>query len=78
MANIEKELWCKGSIRCHKGYLINAEHIEKVRSAEIDLQFEGISKSVPVGRSYEKDVRKKITEFIRVYHIRKASLQQCL
>ena len=65
MTNIEKELSGKGFVRCHKGYLVNAEHIEKMRSGEIDLQCEGIRKSVPVGRSYEKEVRKKIMEFMR-------------
>lgn len=65
MTNMENELSCKGFVRCHKGYLINTEHIEKMKSAEIDLQYEGVRTSVPVGRSYEKDVRKKIMEFIR-------------
>lgn len=65
MTNIEKKLCEKGFIRCHKGYLINAEHIEKLRSTEIDLQCEGVSETVPVGRSYEKEVRKKIMEFMR-------------
>lgn len=65
MTNMEKELCSKGFIRCHKGYLINAEHIEKLRSTEIDLQCEDVSKTVPVGRSYEKEVRQKIMEFMR-------------
>ena len=65
MTNIEKELCGKGFIRCHKGYLINGEHIEKMKGAEIDLQCDGICRTVPVGRSYEKDVRKKIMESIR-------------
>ncbi len=65
MTNMEKELCGKGFIRCHKGYLINAEYMEKLRSTEIDLQCEGVCKSVPVGRSYEKEVRKKVMEAIR-------------
>lgn len=65
MTNIEKELCGKGFIRCHKGYLINAAYIEKLKNTEIDLQCEGIQKSVPVGRSYEKEVRKKLMEAMR-------------
>ena len=65
MTNMENELGRKGFIRCHKGYLINAEYVGKLRSSEIDLQCDGISQSVPVGRSYEKEVRRKIMEFIR-------------
>lgn len=65
MSNMEKELCGKGFIRCHKGYLINGAYIDKLRSSEIDLQCDGVSVIVPVGRSYEKEVRKKIMEFIR-------------
>lgn len=65
MTNMEKELCPKGFIRCHKGYLINAEYIEKLKSAEIDLHCEDIIKSVPVGRNYEKEVKRKILESIR-------------
>lgn len=65
MTNIEKELCHKGFIRCHKGYLISGQYIEKLRSSEIDLQCDGVSISVPVGRSYEKEVRKKIMECMR-------------
>ncbi len=65
MTNMESELSGKGFVRCHKGYLINVEYMEKLRSTEIDLQYEGICKTVPVGRSYEKEVRKKVMEAIR-------------
>lgn len=65
MTNIEKELSHQGFIRCHKGYLINAEHVEKLRSAELDLQLDGIRKTIPIGRSYEKEVRSKIMEMLR-------------
>lgn len=65
MTSMEKELGEKGFIRCHKGYLINAEHVEKLRSTELDLQIEGIRKTIPVGRSYEKEVRSKIMEMLR-------------
>ena len=65
MTNIEKKLFAKGFIRCHKGYLVNASHVEKLKSTEIDLQLQDIRKTIPVGRSYEKDVRIKLMEFMR-------------
>lgn len=65
MTNIEKELGCNGFVRCHKGYLVNGEYIERIRNAEIELQCNGVRKNLPVGRSYEKDVRKNIMELIR-------------
>lgn len=65
MTNIEKELCHKGFIRCHKGYLIHGQYIEKLRNSEIDLQCDGASISIPVGRSFEKEVRKKIMECMR-------------
>jgi len=65
MTNIENELQGKGFIRCHKGYLIHAEYIEKLRNSEIVLKTGSESISIPVGRSYEKEVRKKILEMLR-------------
>lgn len=65
MANIEKELQGKGFIRCHKGYLIHSEYIEKLRNSEIVLRIGSESIVLPVGRSYEKEVRKKILEMLR-------------
>lgn len=65
MTNMEKELLGKAFIRCHKGYLINAEHVQKLRNAEVDLKLDGIQKTIPVGRSYEKEVRRKIIEMLR-------------
>lgn len=65
MANMEKELMHKGFIRCHKGYLVNVEYVEKIRSAEIEIQ-RGLERVLlPIGRSYEKDVRKRIFELLR-------------
>lgn len=65
MTKIEKELGCKGFIRCHKGYLINGEYIGKMKSTEIEMKYGQGSKTIPVGRSYEKDIRKRIFELIR-------------
>lgn len=65
MTNMETELCEKGFIRCHKGYLINAEYIEKCKAAEVDLRVDGILKTIPIGRSYEKEVRSKIMSMLR-------------
>lgn len=65
MTHMEKELCIKGFIRCHKGYLVNAEYIEKLKSAELNLQCEDLNKVIPIGRSYEKDVRRKVLELMR-------------
>ncbi|MBQ7066056.1 MAG: response regulator transcription factor [Lachnospiraceae bacterium] len=60
MTNMEKELVHKGFIRCHKGYLVNEDYIEKFKSSEIEIKYKEETKLIPVGRSYEKDVRKKM------------------
>ena len=65
MTNALNELQCKGFIRCHKGYLVNADYIEKLRNSEVLLRAGDESIALPVGRSYEKEVRKKILEMLR-------------
>lgn len=65
MTNMEKELGHSGFVRCHKGYLVNVRYIKKMKGAEIELQWERENQIVPIGRSYEKDVKKKILELIR-------------
>lgn len=60
MSAMEKELLEKGFVRCHKGYLVNIEYMQELKGSEIILQQEGVRKSIPVGRSYEKDVRRSI------------------
>lgn len=65
MINVLNELQGKGFIRCHKGYLVNSYYIEKLRNSEILLRAGNESIALPVGRSYEKEVRKKILEMLR-------------
>lgn len=65
LANVSDELRGKGFIRCHKGYLVHAEYIEKMSNSEIILRAGSESISLPVGRSYEKEVRKQILEMLR-------------
>ena len=62
MGNMENELKESGFVRCHKGYLVNVQLIEKMKGAQIELRGETENYSVPIGRSYEKDVKKKILE----------------
>lgn len=66
MTNIENKLYGKGFIRCHKGYLVNAGYIEKLKSTEIQLKLGNENMALPIGRSYEKDVRKRILEILRL------------
>lgn len=66
MGDMEGALGGKGFIRCHKGYLINAAYIERLGSGELAL-WDGAQRwLLPVGRSYEKEVRRKVAELLRV------------
>lgn len=62
LANIEKELEGRNFVRCHKGYLINTKYISRIKSGEAELTD---GKIIPIGRSYEKEVRRKILESIK-------------
>ena len=61
LANIGTELKGKGFIRCHKGYLVNAKYISRVRSNELELSDGTV---IPIGRSYEKEVKRAILEYM--------------
>lgn len=65
LSNIEKELVGKDFIRCHKGYLINGDYVIRLRASEAELKYSDGPKVIPIGRSYEKEVRRKILESIR-------------
>lgn len=65
LTTMEKELLEKGFVRCHKGYLINIDYMEELKGSEIILNQNGKRTSIPVGRSYEKDVRRSILERMR-------------
>lgn len=65
MTNMENELQGKGFIRCHKGYLIHADYIEKISGSEVIMRAGGEDISIPVGRSYEKEIRKQILAMMR-------------
>ena len=65
MTSIENELKCKGFIRCHKGYLVNSNYIVKIANGQLDVECNGDSNVIPVGRSYEKDVKRSILEMLR-------------
>lgn len=62
LANISTELKGKGFIRCHKGYLVNGKYIMRVRSNELELSDGTV---IPIGRSYEKEVKQTILELMR-------------
>lgn len=66
MTFMETELAPKGFIRCHKGYLVNPDYIETYRTNSLAIRGAGNgAMELPVGRSYEKEVRRKIIESIR-------------
>ena len=65
MTNMETELSGKGFIRCHKGYLVHSDYIEKVRSTELEMGCGEKNIMIPIGRSYEKEVKRKIMELFR-------------
>lgn len=62
LANMSRKLKGKGFIRCHKGYLVNAKYISRVRSNELELSDGTV---IPLGRSYEKEVKRAILEYMR-------------
>ena len=62
LAKIEEELAGKNFVRCHKGYLVNVKYIKRVRNSEIEMMAGMV---IPIGRSYEKDVKYRILEIMR-------------
>lgn len=60
MMRMESTLCQKGFVRCHKGYLVNLEYLVKMRTMELELKYGSEHIVIPIGRSYEKDVRKRI------------------
>ncbi|GFN35304.1 LytR/AlgR family response regulator transcription factor [Tepidimicrobium xylanilyticum] len=44
-------------IRCHKGYIINIKHIEKIDKSNNDIYIKHIKKTIPVGRKYKDYLR---------------------
>ena len=65
MTGIEQELKSKGFKRCHKGYLVNSKYITKLGNGQLDVEYNGFTSDIPVGRSYEKDVKRSILELLR-------------
>lgn len=66
MTSMENELASKGFIRCHKGYLVNPDFIEKYKGNCLEIKgAENGVQEIPIGRSYEKEVKRKIIVSIR-------------
>lgn len=63
LLNIEKELSGREFIRCHKGYLVNSKYIKRINSNRIELTNTDV---IPIGRSYEKEIRQKLLWSMRV------------
>lgn len=62
MTKIEEKLKGKKFVRCHKGYLVNTKYISRMNSNEIALTD---GRVVPIGRSYEREVKQTILELMR-------------
>lgn len=62
MAEMECELRGKGFLRCHKGYLVNTAHISRVSGSDMEMADQS---RLPVGRSYEKEVKRAILLMMR-------------
>ncbi|MBQ4067839.1 MAG: response regulator transcription factor [Lachnospiraceae bacterium] len=65
MTAIEQELKYKGFIRSHKGYLVNSNYITKLGNGQLELVNNEETFAIPVGRSYEKNVKRSLLEFLR-------------
>lgn len=66
MTCMEDELKTKGFIRCHKGYLVNAKYITRYSGNSLQIQgTNGRTQELPVGRSYEKEVKHKLLASLR-------------
>ena len=62
---LSEELLHKGFIRCHKGYLVNMDRVNRIKGAELEVSQAGENICIPIGRNYEKEVRRKILETMR-------------
>ncbi len=65
MTNIEKLIIGRGFVRCHKGYLVNISFIEKMKAGELHIKLCDKVQSIPVGRTYEKEVKRAILESVK-------------
>lgn len=66
MTSMEKELEPRGFIRCHKGYLANARYITRYSGNSLEIMgTDDRKQELPVGRSYEKDVKRKLIASLR-------------
>ena len=55
---VEAQLPGTSLIRCHKSYIINTDYVRGLSAGNLEL--EGISDSIPVGRKYIDAVKKKL------------------
>lgn len=65
LSALSEELLHKGFIRCHKGYLVNIDRVNRIKGAELEVSQAGENICIPIGRNYEKEVRRKILETMR-------------
>lgn len=61
LASVEKELDGDGFVRCNKGILVNARHINSIQGDVIVIA----GKELPVSRSHRKEVLNKLLELAK-------------
>ncbi len=61
MSGLMGALEDQGFARCHKGYIVNFQHILAINKADISMD-NGVK--VPIGRSYAQDVRDQYLRFL--------------
>lgn len=49
-------------LQCHRGFIINANYIEKINRREDTIHLIGTKDIVPIGRAFKESVRSKIDE----------------
>lgn len=50
-------------IQCHKGYIVNVNHISRIDKTDDSIELNGIDISIPIGRKYKDNLRGAIYEY---------------
>lgn len=58
ISTVEAQLPGTSLIRCHKSYIINTDYVRGLSAGNLEL--EGVSEKIPIGRKYMETVKKKL------------------
>jgi len=56
LSSIEKEL-DDNFLRCHKGFIVNADYIDKVDKSRLSIYLRNLSDPIPIGRKYIDELK---------------------